>query len=290
MNTNLMTAIEDASPRFSKGQRRIAEYIRNSYEKAAFLTAAKLGETVSVSESTVVRFAAMLGYDGYPALQKALQEMIRNRLTSVQRMEVASQRMGGSGSLCKVLQADIESIKSTMESISHPMFRQAVDDIIGAKKIYIIGIRSAAALAHFLRYYFTHIFEDVQMIDASSSGMMFEQMLRIGADDVLIGITFSRYSKRTLTAARYAKASGAKVIAITDSMAAPIAGTADSVLVAKSDMASFVDSLTAPLSVINALIVAIGMEKSSEIAAVYQKLEGIWDEYHVYEKDGDDRI
>jgi DNA-binding MurR/RpiR family transcriptional regulator len=285
MESNLMTAIEAAQPRLSKGQRRIADYIRESYDKAAFMTAAKLGVTVGVSESTVVRFAAELGYAGYPELQRALQELIRNRLTSVQRMEVATQRLSGSDPLNKVLQADIESIKRTMEEISHPMFRQAVDDIIRARKIYIIGIRSAAALAAFLNYYFTHIFEDVRLIDASSNGMMFEQMLRIGEGDVFIGITFSRYSKRTLTAARYAKASGAKIVAITDSMAAPIAAEADSVLVAKSDMASFVDSLTAPLSVINALIVAIGMEKSGEIAAVYQKLEGIWEEYHVYEKD-----
>lgn len=288
MSINLINVIDEASAGFSKGQRLIAGYIKAHYDKAAFMTAAKLGATVGVSESTVVRFATEIGFEGYPGLQKALQEMIRNRLTSVQRMEVTNQRLEGSDVLSKVLQTDIETIKHTLEEIDRPMFDRAVNDIIGAKKIYIMGIRSAAALAGFMNYYFTHIFEDVRYIDTSSTSIIFEQIMRISTDDVFIGITFSRYSKRTLKAAEFAKANGAKVIAITDSLSAPIAQIADAILVAKSDMASFVDSLVAPLSVINALIVAIGLEKKEEVTGIYYKLEKIWEEYSVYEKDNDE--
>lgn len=285
---NLMTKIDEASPNFSKGQRRIASYIQNHYDKAAFMTAAKLGETVGVSESTVVRFAVEVGYEGYPQLQKALQELIRNRLTSVQRMEVASQRIGDGDVLTKMLHTDIEMLRRTIEEIDQAAFDQAVNDIIKARKIYLMGTRSAAALADFMSFYFRHIFDDVRQIGASNTSAIFEQILRIGDEDIFIGITFSRYSKRTLKAASFAKASGAKVIAITDSLSAPIAEIADIVLVARSDMASFVDSLVAPLSVINALIVAIGVQKSEEVAGVYETLETIWDEDSVYEKDDDD--
>lgn len=288
MSTKLMNLIEEAAPRFSKGQRLIAGYIKEHYDKAAFMTASKLGHTVGVSESTVVRFATEIGYEGYPQLQKALQEMIRNRLTSVQRMEVTNQRLEGADVLGKVLQTDIDTIKRTMEEVNRDMFYAAVKDIINAKKIFIMGIRSSAALAGFMNYYFTHIFENVRYIDTSSTTVIFEQLMRIGEGDVFIGITFSRYSKRTLKAATFAKASGAKVVAVTDSIAAPISEVSDSVLVAKSDMASFVDSLVAPLSMINALIVAIGLEKSEEIAEIYRKLEDIWEEYSVYEKDHDE--
>lgn len=284
MGNTLISQIDTAYPRFSKGQRLIAGYIKEHYDKAAFMTASKLGTTVGVSESTVVRFATEVGYEGYPQLQRALQEMIRNRLTSVQRMEVANQRIGSADVLAKVLQTDIEAIKQTLELTDKATFHSAVADIIGANKIYILGIRSAAALAGFMGFYFTHIFEDVRNIDTASTSIIFEQMMRIGPGDVFIGITFSRYSRRTYNAAAFAKSSGAKVIAITDSLSAPISEVADYILVAKSDMASFVDSLVAPLSVINALIVAIGLEKSEEISASYEKLESIWDEYNVYEK------
>lgn len=283
----LMSCIDEAAPGFSKGQRKIAAYIREHYDKAAFMTAFKLGNTVGVSESTVVRFATEIGYDGYPQLQKALQEMIRNRLTSVQRMEVAHQRLEGGDVLTKVLQTDIDTLKRTIEEIDRPMFQAAVRYITGAKRIYIMGIRSASALSGFMSYYFTQIFEHVRHIDTSSTSMIFEQMMRLSEGDVFIGITFSRYSKRTLKAAEFAKACGAHVVALTDSMSAPVAGVADAVLVAKSDMASFVDSLVAPLSVINALIVAIGVERKEEISGIYRKLETIWEEYNVYEKDSD---
>lgn len=283
----LLERIDAVYPKFSKGQRLIAAFIRENYDKAAFMTAAKLGKTVGVSESTVVRFATEIGFDGYPALQKALQEMIRNKLTSVQRMEVANERLGGADVLTKVLQTDVDTIKRTLDVIDSDMFAAAVKDIIASKKVFVMGVRSAAALSEFMYFYFTHIFEDVRKIDTASTSVIFEQILRISEQDVFIGITFSRYSRRTLKAATFAKNSGAKVIAITDSMSAPIAKLADHVLIAKSDMASFVDSLVAPLSVINALIIAIGLEKSAEVSKTYARLEEIWDEYNVYEKDGE---
>lgn len=286
----LLKRIESAYPEFSKGQRAIAAYIRENYDKAAFMTAAKLGSTVGVSESTVVRFATGIGFDGYPELQKALQEMIRNKLTSVQRMEVANERLGGSDVLSKVLSTDINTIRETLEMIDKDAFSEAVKDIIDAKKIFIMGVRSSAAIAGFIGFYFTHIFEDARNVDTASTSAIFEQILRIGKGDVFVAITFSRYSKRTLKAAMFAKKSGASVVAITDSMSAPIAAFADHVLVAKSDMASFVDSLVAPLSVVNALIAAIGLQKAREISKTYARLEEIWDEYNVYEKGGENTV
>ena len=284
MSRNLLSIIEAALPTFSKGQKLIANYILKHYDKAAFMTAARLGTTVGVSESTVVRFATEIGYDGYPSLQKALQELIRNRLTAVQRMGVTNDRLGDTDVLQKVLQADRESLRRTMEQVDGAAFDQAVQAIIAARKIFIIGVRSAAALASFLNFYFTHIFEDIRNLDTASTSVIFEQLLRVSSKDVFIAITFSRYSSRTYKAATYAKQNGATVIAITDSLTAPICKVADHVLMARSDMASFVDSLVAPLSLINALIVAIGLEKKEEIAQVYARLETIWDEYNVYEK------
>ncbi|MDL2233144.1 MurR/RpiR family transcriptional regulator [Ruminococcaceae bacterium OttesenSCG-928-L11] len=284
---DIMQQIEMAYPKFSKGQKLIAAYIREHFDKAAFMTAAKLGTTVGVSESTVVRFATEIGYDGYPQLQRALKEIVRNRLTSVQRMEVTNDRLWGSDVLGKVLRMDMDTIRRTLEETDREAFYEAVAQIMDAKKIYIMGIRSAASLAGFLYYYFNHIFEDVRNMDTASSSMIFEQMLRLDSGDVFIGISFPRYSKRTLKAATYAKSCGAKVIAITDSHSAPLAQLADYVLVAKSDIASFVDSVVAPLSLINALIVAIGLEKKEEIAETYDKLEHIWGEYGVYQHNGD---
>ena len=284
MSGDLLERIRQLHSRFSKGQRSIAGYILEHYDKAAFMTAARLGNTVSVSESTVVRFAVELGFDGYPGFQKSLQELARSRLTSVQRMEVSDERLGSGDVLEKVLQTDIDAIRKTLDELDKTRFYEAVADIISAKRIYIMGIRSAAALASFMEFYFTHIFEDVRGVNTASTSIIFEQLMRIGPGDLFVGITFSRYSRRTLTAATFAKSRGAKVIAITDSMSAPISGVADHVLVAKSDMSSFVDSLTAPLSVINALIVAIGLEKKDEIRDTYRRLESIWDEYNVYDK------
>ena len=284
MTNDILTLIQNGMGRFSKGQKLIANYIISSYDKAAFMTASKLGKTVNVSESTVVRFAVELGYDGYPAMQKALQEMIRNKLTSVQRIEVANNRFGHQELLSMVLQSDIEKIRTTMEEIDKDAFQAAVDDIMQAKTIYILGVRSSASIASFLSFYFNLMFDNVKHIHTSSNAEMFEQMVRISKDDVVIGISFPRYSSRTAKAMRFAYDRGATVIALTDSLSAPIAQNATHTLIAMSDMVSLVDSLVAPLSVVNALIVACSYKKEKEIAATFTDLETIWDEYGVYEK------
>ncbi len=287
MQGNLLQIIGSKMSKFSKGQRAIAAYITAHYDKAAFMTASRLGEAVGVSESTVVRFASEVGYEGYPELQHALQEMIRNKLTSVQRMEVASEQIGVRDAgevLEKVLGADINNIRRTLELTSKQSFSDAVSTIIAAKNIYIMGGRSAAALANFLGFYFNLVFSNVRVVGASSSSEVFEQLLRIGEGDVLIAVSFPRYSKRTVRAGDYASKSGADVIAITDSPSAPLAACATHLLIARSDMASFVDSLVAPLSLINALIIAVSLNKKEEVADTFSKLEHIWDLYNVYEK------
>ena len=285
---DLITKIQSELPGFSKGQKQIARFILEHYDKAAFMTASRLGVTVGVSESTVVRFATELGYDGYPHLQRALQEMIRNKLTSVQRMEVAGDRMGGRDVLQTVLHADTDMIRVTLDEIDRDAFQGAVDALMGAKRIYILGVRSSSALASFLGFYFNLLFENVTLVHTNSVSEIFEQVLRVGPGDVLFGISFPRYSKRTLSAMKYARDRGARVIALTDSQLSPLARVADHVLLARSDMASFVDSLVAPLSVINALIVAGGMSRRDEIEQTFNKLERIWEEYDVYEKPEDD--
>ena len=285
---DLITKIQSELPGFSKGQKQIARFILEHYDKAAFMTASRLGVTVGVSESTVVRFATELGYDGYPHLQCALQEMIRNKLTSVQRMEVAGDRMGGRDVLQTVLHADTDMIRVTLDEIDRDAFQGAVDALMGAKRIYILGVRSSSALASFLGFYFNLLFENVTLVHTNSVSEIFEQVLRVGPGDVLFGISFPRYSKRTLSAMKYARDRGARVIALTDSQLSPLARVADHVLLARSDMASFVDSLVAPLSVINALIVAVGMSRRDEIEHTFNKLERIWEEYDVYEKPEDD--
>lgn len=285
---DLITKIQSELPGFSKGQKQIARFILEHYDKAAFMTASRLGVTVGVSESTVVRFATELGYDGYPHLQRALQEMIRNKLTSVQRMEVAGDRMGGRDVLQTVLHADTDMIRVTLDEIDRDAFQGAVDALMGAKRIYILGVRSSSALASFLGFYFNLLFENVTLVHTNSVSEIFEQVLRVGPGDVLFGISFPRYSKRTLSAMKYARDRGARVIALTDSQLSPLARVADHVLLARSNMASFVDSLVAPLSVINALIVAVGMSRRDEIEQTFNKLERIWEEYDVYEKPEDD--
>ena len=284
MNNYIMASINSKMAEFSKGQRIIARYILEHYDKAAFMTAAKLGQTVGVSESTVVRFASEIGYEGYPQLQKSLQEMIRNRLTTVQRMEVTNEQIGSSNTLTKVLTRDMERIKKTLEETSKEDFQKAVNAIIKAKHIYILGIRSATCLSRFMSFYFNHIFDNVKLVNTASTSEMFEQIFRLNEDDVFIAISFPRYSQRTINAAKYAKSKGATVIGITDAEDSPIVTNSNIHLLAKSDTASFVDSLVAPLSLINALIVAVGLEKKDEISQTYEELEQIWDAYNVYQK------
>lgn len=284
MSRDILTAIQSRMGTFSKGQKLIGRYILDNYDKAAFMTAARLGQAVKISESTVVRFAAELGYDGYPAMQKAMQEMIRGKLTTVQRIEVSYDRLGAQDVLDKVVQSDIEKLRMTLNELKREDFDGAVDAIVGARRIYILGVRSSAALSDFLAFYFKLIFDNVCQVQTSLASEMFEQMLRVGEGDVVVGISFPRYSTRSVRAMEFARDQGATVVAITDSEMSPLYDTANYRLLAKSDMISFADSLVAPLSIINALIVAVGRKKSAEVTATFKRLENIWDEYQVYEK------
>lgn len=289
MITHLLTRIDLLMNSFSKGQKRIALYIEEHYDKAAFMTASKLGETVGVSESTVVRFASELGYDGYPKLQKAMQEMIRNKLTSVQRIEVTSGRIGNDNVLDSVLNQDIEKIRRTIEETSHEDFSRAVDEICKAERIYIFGVRSTAAIANFLAYYFELIFDNVRVINTTSATSTYEHIFRITENDVMIGISFPRYSSMAVEAMDFARSRGAHAVALTDSMTSPLVQSADSVLIARSDMASIVDSLVAPLSLINALIVATVLKKKNEVSETFQRLERVWNREGVYTNHGEEQ-
>ncbi|MEA4888443.1 MAG: MurR/RpiR family transcriptional regulator [Clostridiaceae bacterium] len=281
---SLMNQIEKAIPQMSKGQKAIASYILSHYEHAAYITAAKIGEEAGVSESTVVRFAMELGFEGYPHFQKALQEELKGRLTSVQRMKVSAKLTDKDDILGSVLLSDVEKLKRTYEHIDRQSFNKAVDLILGANKIFILGVRSAAPLASFIGFYFNLIFDNVRLVHTTSVSEMFEQILSVKAGDVVIGVSFPRYSKRTIKAMSYSRSTGATVIAITDKAGTPIADSADVCLLAPSDMTSFVDSLVAPLSVINALIAAIGFKRQEVVSQTLEKLEHIWDEYEVYDK------
>ncbi len=283
MNTDLIKSIEDKMSGFSKGQKLIAGYVLEHYDKAAYLTASKLGAIVGVSESTVVRFANELGYAGYPEFQHSLQEIIRNKLTSFQRIEVTNNLIGDGNVLDKVLMSDAEKIRRTMEAIDHASFEEAIDRIVSAENIYIIGVRSSSSLAGFLNFNLRMIFDHVRFVQTTSGSEMFEQIMRVGKGDVLIAISFPRYSKRIINAVEYARSKGADVVALTDSKLSPIAAYADQLLIAESDMASFVDSLVAPLSIINAMVVALSRKKQGELTERLRALEEIWDRYEVYD-------
>ena len=283
--SDLNTKMNELYKSMSKGQKLLTNYITDNYDKAAFLTAAKLGETVGVSESTVVRFAMFLGYKGYPEFQKALEETVRNKLNSVQRMEVTYGRIEKNAVLSSVLSSDADKIRETMESMDEDVFEQAVDTILNARKIYVIGIRSCAPLASFLAFYLNLMFDNVILLQTNNSSEIFEQMIHMNESDVIIGISFPRYSMRTLKAMEFANNRNAKVITLTDSVHSPMNLYSSCNLIARSDMASIVDSLVAPLSVINALIVALCMKKQGEVAKTLETLEDIWNEYQVYEND-----
>ena len=284
MNQDILALIQENMNTFSKGQKRIAAFILDSYDKAAFMTASRLGKKVGVSESTVVRFAAELGYDGYPDMQKSLQKMIRNRLTSVQRIEVTNDRIGDQDLVSMVFQSDMEKIRLTLEELDRSAFDNAVKAIVSAKRIYIIGVRSSAAIASFLGFYFNLIFDNVVNVTAGTASEMFEHLLRVGEDDVVIGVSFPRYSSRTVQAMSFARDRKATTVAITDSEASPLAPICKYTLKARSDMASFGDSLVAPLSLVNALLVAVSRAKNDDLANTFQTLERIWEDYGVYEK------
>lgn len=278
---DLMRLIQLRFSRLSKGQKLIAEYILKNYDKAAFMTAARLGISVGVSESTVVRFANELGFSGYPKLQKALQELIKNKLTTVQRLELSNDYVSEGYALKGVLKADMENIRATLEKINYTAFEDVVNKIFEAKRIYIIGLRSSTALAEFLGFYLNVILKNVRTVSYGISDI-FEQMINAGEGDLVIGIGFPRYAARTIDALDFAKERGVEVVAITDSLLSPLAAKADHTLIAQSNMASFVDSLVAPLSVINALIIAVGMREKENVASTFGSLEQIWKEYNVY--------
>ena len=280
---HLISNIQAQYARLSKGQKIIAQYILKNYDKVAFMTACKLGEAVGVSESTVVRFANALGYSGYPKLQEALQELIKNKLTTVQRVEMAhDQYSDDSTILNKVLKSDIDNIRDTLDAIDENAFKGAADKILKARKIYILGMRSSFTIAQYLGFYLDIILDNVHII-RMDMGDAFEQVVRVNEDDVLITISFPRYSRKSYQVAKYAKSKGAHIISITDSMFAPVASISDNTLLVKSNMASFVDSLVPALSVANALVISVGMKEKEDIKEYFDDLETIWKEYSVYE-------
>lgn len=287
MEKDVLSMVESLMPTFSKGQKRIAQYLTESYEKAAFMTANRLAQNVGVSESTVVRFATELGFDGYPSMQKAMQEMVVNRLTSVQRIEVAHDRIGDQDVLSMVLHSDMEKLRKTGETVDRVEFQSVVDTLLNARRIYILGVRSVAPLANFLGYYLNYMFDNVQIVTASGSSAMFEKIVGIGKEDAVVAFSFPRYSTSTAKGAQYCRSTGATVIGITDSRLSPLGQNCDHVLVTKSDMVSLVDSLVAPMSVINALIVALASKRQQALSETFDKLERIWEEYNVYEKRGE---
>lgn len=279
---DLIEHIEESLPMLSKGQRLIAKYILNNYDKAAYMTASALGSEVGVSESTVVRFANEMGFDGYPALQTQIREVVRVRLTSVQRVEAANHRFSEDEVLEYSLNTDIENIKSTLESVDKDEFVKAVDMILGARNIYILGMRSSAVLAEYMNYYFDLLLDNVRLIRSAGGSEIFEHIMKVHEDDVFIAISFPRYTTGVVNATEYASKTGAKVIAITDSLSSPIVPHSDVTLVAKSEMVSFVDSLVAPMALINAMFAYIGKKMHSEVSETLDRLEQVWKEYNVY--------
>ncbi len=269
---------------FSKSQKLIADFISDHYDKAAFMTAAKLGEKVGVSESTVVRFASELGYNGYPDFQRVLREIIKNKLTAAQRMEITSTKFAEKDVLKTVLSSDIDKLRQTLESVSVEDFTSSIDTIMNARIVYVLGARTCFSIANFLGFYLNLISLDVRLITTNSASETFEQIFATSENDVVIAISYPRYSRRTLNAVKYAYDKKSKIIAITDSEISPIVKYADQTLIARSDMSNFVDSLVAPLSIINALIVALVMRNRNKVTENFNALENIWDEYRVYEK------
>jgi len=283
MDKDILSVITKENSGFSKGQRLIAKYIVENYDKAAFMTAGKLGKAVGVSESTVVRFAAELGYDGYPGMRKALQEMIRSRLTSVQRIEAAKDLIDDRNVLKAVLSDDIEKLQTTLEEIDNDSFNKAIDTIMSANHVYISAMRTSKYIAGFFGFYLSMMMGNVHVVCETGAAEVFEELLRIGPGDVFVGFTFPRYSSRAIKAMRFAKARGAKTIGITDSKASPYYRVADVCLFAKSDMVSFLDSMVAPMSLVNALVVAIGIRSREALSDTFKRLENVWSEFEIYE-------
>jgi len=284
MATDISQRIRNTYASLSKGQKKIANAILNDYDKAAYLTAARLGDMVGVSESTVVRFAGELGFEGYSEFQRAVQELVRIKLTPNQRIEVTKQRIGRGDILEGVMESDISKIRYTLDRLDRDVFNKSVDAILDAKMIYVAGARSTELIARLLAYNLSLIFDNVKFINPTSSSEVFEQMYSISELDTLIAFSFPRYSSKMVNAVKYARPNCAKVVVFTDSDISPLAEYANYLLTAQSDMASFMDSLVAPLSIINAIVVEITSRREREITERFDKLEKIWDEYDVYTK------
>ena len=283
MENDLLKVLSKGSNQFSKGQRIIAKYILNNYDKAAFMTASKLGKTVQVSESTVVRFATQLGYEGYPSMQRALQEMIRGKLTSIQRIKASEGELSGSDLVTNVLQRDMEKIRMAMDQTDGSEFSHVVDIIAQAKHIYIVGFRSSSFLAGYLNFYFRLIFDNVTLVNGGAAGS-FDQLFRVSKDDVVIGICFPRYSELALKTIQFARDRGATIVGVTDSEMSPINQMSSNSLLVRSEMISFVDSLAAPMSMLNALILAVANKKGADISATFSELEHIWERFDIFGK------
>ena len=283
MSQNVINTITERYDRLSKGHKAIARFVLENYDKAAYMNVEQLSDVTGVSEATVVRFSAEMGYPKYQQFQRAVWEYAKSKLTSVQRMQLSYGRLDTENILSGVLNSDIEKIRTTLEAIDQTEFESIVDCICRAERIYIVGLRSASYLAGLLGFYLHLIFENVTVVSSVSASEIFEQLYRINEKDVVIGISFPRYSKRTINALRYAKAKGVTVIGITDGALSPIKVNSDYALLARSDMESFVDSLVAPLSVINALIVALSARNKDTLCTNFELLEHIWHEYDVYD-------
>ncbi len=283
---DMIDRLNQSGKRLSKGHRKIAQYIVEHYDKAVFMTASRLGESVGVSESTVVRFASAMGYEGYPQLQRSLQELVSHRLTANQRFEMSTE-IDPHDALGIVLKSDMQNLRATLDQLDNGVFDEAVKRLLSARAIYVMGLRSAAPLAQFMGYYLNYIFDNVHLVSSGATDV-FEEISKLREDDVLVGISFPRYSTRTLEAMRFAKRCGAQVVAITDGPMSPLTDIADLALTARTDMASFVDSLAAPLSVINALLVALGLHRKEALTQHFRKLESIWETYEVYLEEAGD--
>lgn len=282
MNLDVLQQIRANMPSFSKGQKRIANYILSQCDKAAFMTARRLGELAQVSESTVVRFASELGYDGYPGMQRALQEIIRGRLTSVQRIQASREQISGEDTVGEVMQRDMNSIHAAIGQVDRKAFSRAVDMLLAADRIFILGVRSSSFLAGYLNFYLHLIFKNVILVQNSAAGEIYEQLVHIGPGDVLVGISFPRYSIMAVNAVQYAHDRGAQVIAITDSAVSPLYTPASVALLVRSDMISFVDSMAAPLSLLNALITELGHRRQDEVDRVFDEMEQVWQKHSIF--------
>ena len=288
MAKSILHTIESGMAGFSKGQKRIANYILQNYDKAAFMTASKLGTKVGVSESTVVRFASELGYDGYPSMQRALQEMIRSRLTSTQRIQAAGDLLSGQDLLSAVVQSDMDKLRMMVGEADRKEFDRVVDKIMEARHIYILGVRSSSFVAGYLTFYMHLLFENVTLVQSNAAGEIFEQLLRVGPGDVMIAISFPRYSNVTMNTVKFAQDRGATIVAITDNMLSPVYQLSDAALLAPCEMISFVDSMVAPLSLVNALLIAVGYRLGTDVSRTFAELEDIWNAYGVFGKVDDE--